>query len=373
MSTIRRTESSVTRLFLAATLLFAAGCRGPWSDNWKFSDMFDLDKATPWGDDGPEVETPVRLVGTWADTVLHQTGKKPQRGFGGRLIFYGEGSNDPILVDGELVVYAFDESNREPTDNKPTRRYVFPADQIARRLSETELGPSYSFWLPWDEVGGPQTQVSLIARFQPKDGAVVVGEQTKHLLPGELTAAAFAGMAAGRAHPDLPEGIPMRPAAAQLSSATGNASGANSQVELASYEAPIQPPPQRMTTTSISLPTNFRLRGSSPTQATTVQGANSTANSVLPAVPPNQSSTNEAGHPMRPAPTSYQPFSLPPQSPLGQGFAAPIPQQQFATVTYPPAAAKVGLGATGAPAVLPQSSFGFQSSTPQAPVTPAFR
>ena len=116
--------------------------------------------------------------------MLHQGGKKPQRGFGGRLIFYGEDNEKPVLVDGQLVVYAFDESNREATDNKPTRRYVFPADQVARRMSKSELGPSYSFWLPWDEVGGPQTEISLIPRFEPKEGPIVIGEQTKHLLAG---------------------------------------------------------------------------------------------------------------------------------------------------------------------------------------------
>ena len=151
-------------------LLLATGCRGPWSKDWKFSDMCDVD-VTPWSHDEDAVGDAARMVGTWTDTVLHQSGKKPQRGFGGRLIFYGKEAEKPVLVDGQLVIYAFDETNREPTDNKPTRRYVFPPDQMSRRMSKTELGPSYSFWLPWDEVGGPQTEISLIARFEPKDGA----------------------------------------------------------------------------------------------------------------------------------------------------------------------------------------------------------
>jgi hypothetical protein len=39
-------------------------------------------------------------------------------------------------------------------------------------------------WLPWDEVGGKVKQVSLIAKFEPHSGTYVMGEQTKHLLPG---------------------------------------------------------------------------------------------------------------------------------------------------------------------------------------------
>ena len=151
---------------LVVAIVLTTGCRGPWSSGWKVSDMWDID-YTPWSKDEPRPETPTRLVGTWTDTVLHTSGKNPQRGFGGRLIFYAKDPEKPVLVDGQLVVYAFDETNREVTDNRPTRRYVFPTDQVPLHMSKTELGPTYSFWLPWDEVGGPQTEVSLICRFEP--------------------------------------------------------------------------------------------------------------------------------------------------------------------------------------------------------------
>src|SRR5688572_25375162 len=112
---------------VTATILCAAltGCSMPKAKDFKPSKLFSLGD-----DDEPQEGIPVRVVGTWTDTVLSQSGKKPQRGFGGRLIFYAEKEEKPILVDGQLVVYAFDETGREPTDNKPTRRYVFPPDQI---------------------------------------------------------------------------------------------------------------------------------------------------------------------------------------------------------------------------------------------------
>ena len=147
-------------------VLLASGCRGPWSQGWKYSDLKHPKKLVGWGSSEEEPQIPRRVLASWTDTVLYQTGKTPQRGFGGRVIFYGEDNEKPVLVDGQLVVYAFDEANRDPTDNRPTRRYVFPPDQVARRMSETALGPSYSFWLPWDEVGGEQKEVSLIVRLR---------------------------------------------------------------------------------------------------------------------------------------------------------------------------------------------------------------
>src|SRR5919106_8623 len=114
---IRRFTSSVPCCLAVTTIvtLAVSGCSIPKAKDLRPSKLFSLRD-----DDEPEEGTPVRVVGTWTDTVLSQAGKKPQRGFGGRLTFYAEGEEKPILVDGQLVVYAFDETGREPTDNKPT-------------------------------------------------------------------------------------------------------------------------------------------------------------------------------------------------------------------------------------------------------------
>jgi hypothetical protein len=258
---------------LSLVAIITAGCSVPKkASDLKPSKLFSL------GDeDGPEEGIPVRMEGTWTDTVLNQPGQKPQRGFGGRLIFYGREDHKPILVDGQLVVYAFDEIGREVTDNRPTRRYIFPADQLPLRMSESEIGASYSFWLPWDEAGGPQTEVSLICRFEPKGGAVVVSEQTKHILPGSLPAN---GEVAQRAALKLPEGVPSRPAQPTLESVQ-RANAAISGVQQAGYESLVEQngsvqaidlgsaatttSERRMTTTSIPLPQNYRLpTGSAP-------------------------------------------------------------------------------------------------------------
>lgn len=140
-----------------------------------------------WGAESeePRSAVPHRVVATWVDTVRQQAGTKPERGFGGRLYFYDQAA-DPITVDGRLVVYAFDEANRLPTDHKPTRRYVFPAEQFELHMSESEIGPSYSVWLPWGNVLEPSTEVSLIARFEPSaGGGLIVSDPARQRLPGQ--------------------------------------------------------------------------------------------------------------------------------------------------------------------------------------------
>ncbi len=177
--TLRIRETAVRSwcVLLVVTACLASGCA-----------QWDLKKSwTPslFGDGNDKPQIPNRVVAVWVDTIRYTQGQPPTRGFGGRLMFYQKDEEKPVKVEGELVVYAFDEEDRKPTDPRPTRKYVFPADQIDAYYSESKIGHSYSFFVPWDEVGGYRKNISLIARFQPKLGPVVVGEQTHHILPGK--------------------------------------------------------------------------------------------------------------------------------------------------------------------------------------------
>jgi len=169
---------------LLASLIACAGCSTFKAKSTKVAKSLDVRRVFGHKSDEPAPQIPIRMVSSWTDTVLNKTNNKPQRGFGGRLTFFGQDRESLIRVDGQLVVYAFEETEGQPQSSQPTRRYVFPSEQFVRHESESTLGPSYSIWLPWDEVGGERKNISLIARFEPKGGPLIVGEQTRHLLPG---------------------------------------------------------------------------------------------------------------------------------------------------------------------------------------------
>ncbi len=162
-------------LMACCWLLAAGGCTS-----------FDLSKNIPWGSgkDGA-FSRPMKIIAVWQNTVMHQEGMPAVRGFGGRLWFYGPDEEKPVLVDGTLEVYAFEETDGDAPNFSPDRKYVFTSDDVKRHHSEGKLGDSYSFWLPWGDVDGPTLEVSLIARFTPVDGGGMIrGEETKHELPG---------------------------------------------------------------------------------------------------------------------------------------------------------------------------------------------
>jgi hypothetical protein len=121
----------------------------------------------------------------WTNTVLQRPGKAGVRGFGGRILFHHEEQKDPVLVNGQLTVYAFDDENSNADDAAPEKKYIFPAVNLPKHWSQSALGHSYSFWLPWDEVGGRQRQISLIARFEDLSGKNVMSSLAHLTLPGK--------------------------------------------------------------------------------------------------------------------------------------------------------------------------------------------
>ena len=137
----------------------------------------------PWSKES-EKQQPTRILPVWTDTVLYQTNQPGVRGFGGRVYFYAENKTEPIEVEGALAVYVFDADNDTPHDQKPLRKFVFTAEQFAEHMSRTSIGPSYSVWLPWGEVGGAPQRLSLIARFEGSQGGTVISDPTIKLLPG---------------------------------------------------------------------------------------------------------------------------------------------------------------------------------------------
>jgi hypothetical protein len=348
---MKSTSTTIRALALAifaASLVGDLGC----TKMTKPSKMFSLDSTWPFRDkDAPHEGTPTRMACTWTDTVKTEAGKKPERGFGGRIVFYEKDEKNPILVEGELVVYAFDETDRDPTDTKPTRRYVFPADQIPLHMSKNEFGATYSFYLPWDEAGGPKTEVSLICRFSPNDGGVIASEQTRHMLPGAMRTVAGDGK---NKPPKLPEGVPMKPVQQTLQTLRQKRNDEHN-AQLASYETPaiadsqaVAPgaaansttPERKMTSTTINLPGNFQM----PTAAQVMMQPPAAA----PAMP------SAPIMPQLPATMFQQPVA----QPLPQQAVAVSPQSAAAIPTVAQAVQQMALNRpfTGGQPMVPNSA-----------------
>lgn len=201
---------------------------------------WNLKGLLPGPDAPPKPQTPARMTDIWTDTILYQPGQPAVRGFGGRVMFYGEQDSKPIAVDGTFTVFAFDDTPTSPKTTSPEKKFVILPEQLPQHYSRSELGHSYSFWLPWDEVGGKERRICLICRFDPRKGKPVFSQPSHHVLPGSKAEAAASG------------GWEARAGAAQPA--------ATQPVQQASYESLSRQavaPPGTISTLTLDVPPSF--------------------------------------------------------------------------------------------------------------------
>lgn len=162
-------------LALACVSLYCVGCST--TGGLKTPDLSALKPAGP----------PTSAVAAWSYCVEHRDDGDPRRGFGGRVYFYDQDARRPVKIDGNVVVYAYDESVCSPDDPEPTRRHLFEKDEVKGAYVKSKLGHSYNFFVPWDSdtVNGESKKVSLIVRYVPKKGSSVMTQQTAVYMPGK--------------------------------------------------------------------------------------------------------------------------------------------------------------------------------------------
>jgi hypothetical protein len=186
------------RLLALTLATFLAGCSS-----------LELSKSPkwPWQKEPTKVELPDRIMPIWSDTVLYQPGEAGLRGFGGRLFFFKDKNTDPVVVDGSLTVYVFDADSVDPGNPAPLKKYVYTPEQFEDLMSRSTLGPSYSVWIPWDEVGGEARRLSLVARYEGRSGGVVLSEPSIKMLPGVSKKTRVTAGSDGRLQPVPQSGV----------------------------------------------------------------------------------------------------------------------------------------------------------------------
>ncbi len=182
---------SITAAVCLASLLPTLGCAtfSPKSQSTGTTKTDIADKSAsswkmPWSKKDKEPEpypNPTKLAVTWTPDTFMQTGGTPTRGFGGRLFFYDEKVR-AVPVEGELTVHAFAENPDGSVGE--VKRYHFTKEQFTNHFSQSDLGASYSIWIPWDAVGGDQMRISLVPSFRTEAGRMVQGESALVGLPG---------------------------------------------------------------------------------------------------------------------------------------------------------------------------------------------
>jgi hypothetical protein len=240
---------------LLAIAMCAGGCRTagePVSATKRTPDW--MDRLANNSDANVTFGQAERMAVIWTDSIASASGVSSVRGFGGRIYFYDR-NGQPTRVDGEITVYAFDDT-AGANNTAPDRVYKFCQADLQRHYSKTQLGPSYSVWLPWDKVGGDRKSITLMAVFKSGDNQIVKSEQSKNVLPGKTPTRLAESTQ-----------VPYRVLGSSSSVAEAAVNvGSNSRdkygVQLASHYAPANATidPSRQRSTTIDVPRNMTRR-----------------------------------------------------------------------------------------------------------------
>jgi len=204
----------------------------------------DFNKSWPFKPKAEKPQVPKKIVDIWSNTVLSQPGLPGVRGFGGRIMFHNDDNKPPIKVDGTLSVYVFDVDS-DPVQTPPERKFVFGADELDSHYSKSKIGHSYNFWLPFDEVGGTEREVTLVVRFEASSGEVLLSSPVRQTLAGSP--------------PDKTAKRRTEPGTAQSLAQDDVKGQANGEIRTMSYETavPQAPPGAMASTVTIDVPPSF--------------------------------------------------------------------------------------------------------------------
>ncbi|GHT40059.1 hypothetical protein FACS189427_13900 [Planctomycetales bacterium] len=127
------------------------------------------------------------MVDVWQPYAQTTPEGQVVRGLAGRIHFYPDSKKkQPVKVDGEMTVFVFDGKETNPSRSKPMRVYKFPGTTLESHYSyKKPLGHGYDFFLPFDEIGGEEKKLCIMARFDDAlESSLLVAKPVHTILSG---------------------------------------------------------------------------------------------------------------------------------------------------------------------------------------------
>ena len=162
------------RLAALSALFALAGCAMPGV--FKLS-KDDVPKASP--------KNPViRILGLWEPAEGMLKGKST-RGFSSNIMFFSQNSDLAAEVDGDVVIYVFDDQGTTEEQAIPFEEYRIEAAALSGHMGKGPLGATYAIFVPYNKPGNHEAKCSLRLRLTPKESQPVYSDMMNVVLPGQ--------------------------------------------------------------------------------------------------------------------------------------------------------------------------------------------
>ena len=157
-----------------ALLLLATGC-----STTSVFERLRVGKASP---ENPAIE----VVCLWQPAKGTGPNGLPTRGMAGQIMFFTRGSAAPVIADGDVRIYEFDDQGTADELRKPIHQFDFLAADWQNFQSQGTLGPCYNIFVPYVKGGHKQVEVTMQLRFTPKGAPTLYSDMTSVTLPGTI-------------------------------------------------------------------------------------------------------------------------------------------------------------------------------------------
>jgi hypothetical protein len=126
----------------------------------------------------------VEIICLWQPGEGRDPDGIPCKGFLGQVMFLNSSTSTPVVMEGSVRIYLFDDQGTPEEQAKPLRIFDFPDGPWQIHLTETAFGPSYSVFVPYVRRGVTEANCALRVRFNPKQGSPVFSDITNMSLTG---------------------------------------------------------------------------------------------------------------------------------------------------------------------------------------------
>ncbi len=126
----------------------------------------------------------VEILTLWQCTEGPGPQGVPIRGFAGQIYFFTQNKGAPVLVNGKVRIYVFDDHGTAQEQGRPIGEYDFNSANWNARAQRSSLGPGYSVFIPYPRNDFHQATCSLRVRFVPAVGPTIYSAPSAVVLNG---------------------------------------------------------------------------------------------------------------------------------------------------------------------------------------------
>jgi len=126
----------------------------------------------------------VKVLCLWQPGEGRGLDDMPTRGFTGQIYFFTRNGASPVVVNGDVRVFVFDDQRTDEEQSKPFHQFSFKGKAWQNFLTNSQIGPGYSLFIPYTREGHHHARCAMQVRLIADEGPTIYSEMVNITLTG---------------------------------------------------------------------------------------------------------------------------------------------------------------------------------------------